>query len=107
MPPTYVGLCLSRKAAVSGRVAVAALASFPVAFEESERDERVEEVVNPARMEAERGADRLGRHRVVTEHCEEFELDRRQERLRWPEPHAHLHDVRGVKLRLRHRFLRH
>jgi hypothetical protein len=43
-------------------------------------------------MKVERFTDLLGGDRVVTELCEEFELNRREQRLRWPEPHAHLHD---------------
>jgi hypothetical protein len=85
-----------------GRVAIAALAPDAIALEELQGDERVDEVVDRSRMEAEPLADLLTGHRVVTESREQLQPNGRQQRLRRPEPHADLHDVGGIEVCSRH-----
>jgi hypothetical protein len=63
-----------------------------------ERNEAIEKVVNRTRVEAELLTDLRAGPKAVAETREESELDRRQERLRGPEPHPNLHDVTGVDL---------
>jgi hypothetical protein len=69
----YVGLRLSRNAALSP-VAIAALGPVTVALEDPQGDERVEEVVDAARVEAEAFADLRAGHRLVAELREELQL---------------------------------
>ena len=85
-----------------GRVVVALVR---VAFENLQRDERVEKVARAARMQAETLAYGLGRRRPLRDLGEEVELDGAQKRLRGPEAEPQLHDVVG-RQRLRHRHVR-
>ena len=84
------------------RVAIAAVGAVAVALEEPQRDERVEKVVDPARVQPEPFAELLTGHRLVAELREQLQLDRREQRLRRPEPHPDLHDVGGIELHSRH-----
>jgi hypothetical protein len=92
-PADVVGTALVQEGGGLGGIAVAALGTVPVPLQEPRGDERVEEVVDPARMKPQPIAYlRAGQH-LVAELREQLQLDRRQQHLRRPEPHAHLHDV--------------
>ena len=56
------------------RVAIAAVAPLTVPLQESQRDEGVEEVVDPSRVEAELFADLLTGHRIGAEVREQLQL---------------------------------
>src|SRR6476469_357118 len=85
-----------------GAVAIAAIRTVAIAFEESQRDEGIEEVVGRPRVKSQPFADFLARHRLSAEVAEQVQLHRRQQRLRRTNSHADIHNVGRIQLNLRH-----
>jgi hypothetical protein len=81
-------------------VAVATIGPVTVTVEEPQRDERVEKVVDGARVEAKPFAYLRAGHRFGAELREQLQLHRREHRLGRPETHPDLHDVGWTELRL-------
>src|SRR5581483_2997883 len=75
------------------RVAIACRRAVAVPLEEPECDERIREVRYRARMKPDLGTKLLGRLRRGTQRREDAELDRREQNLRRPEPHADLEEA--------------
>ena len=85
----------SRKCAVSGRVRVARARAVALALEQAERDERVGEVGDGARMEPEARAELGAGERARRRARRRAELDRGEQHLRAHEAAAHLEDAGG------------
>ena len=85
-----------------GAVAIAARSPIAVPFENPQCDQRVEEVMDRARMETHPCAEFLTCHRAAAEVTEEVELDCGQQGLGRPETHADVQDAGRIHLSVRH-----
>ena len=97
-PTDVSGTLLDEKRGSLRRVPILALGSITIAVQETERDERIEEVVSASRMDSERDSKLLRGHRTVAECREEIEFDCGEQDLRGPEARRRLHDVRRIEL---------